>query len=1538
MPRLQRAVRERQPGSPQQSSEQPSPQQQQQQQQQQQHPAAAAPSTAPSAAPLARRPKGAGALLDGPPAKAPSRKASLEAVARAQVQVQQLFPRLPPVLQAWLLHRLLARFAKVPEADLWEGSTPVVIPLVNAVSAANSIAYGPASQVAEVAAGLLAQLQQRFLDGAELLGPAAANICGASDTLPNSGKPRPGVKLLEGLSDADALAQAVMELLAHPSLAAPRLLAGSEQGGDAGRRSLPPPPPPPQRGSVVPAPEPLQRLFPGGAGAGKGATGVLQQLLSQALERLDASCALGAGQPGSGGQQLPLHVSPDIDFGTVAVSRLAGEHLLQAAHSVAAGLPSSGNTAHSYAATAGAASHAGSLLDLLHLASQEQRPRCQAGSLQSSGAATAADSGAGNTNSDVAPGSPAGSVLHFRQLAVENTSPSDTLWLLGGIAAPAFPHTLAAVDDARLFWLEGHRAVRLGPLQQHTVGVALSSADCAARRQERGVLQQLLLLVFAAPLRSRLAQQLGELQGVPCADVPAREVGSSGGSAAADAAMELASEAATAAATADAPEACAPAASYRLFVVARRVTVALVDSPAELASLLDSEARPYIPEHLRRLFDTPPDKPTTMLGFPAHAPRLLATGVPDPGRTGLGSQLLQVPAAHQQKGRARMRSLPPEAAGARAGRLLQRYGRLLALEEAAMEQDICSFDMWNVRLRLAAFSSASNTRYRLVSFGPQPTGSAGEEQQRQRAGRLYKGPAVNLLQPGGIGGAAGRDGLVYALGVLEVPGLPEGRPTLLMGDTVHLRLAQLPQREVPTLVAATDGSTAFLLLAPGFWIMPEVQPLLPQLARAQHLGGSGLFDGLIHVRFGFDRLALHRMHGALAQAAEKQLLAHACWLPPGEALGSLSGGKCDDSGGGNVSDGTHAGPALPTAELRRLEQLQPEAEVVAKVAGTMRERGSQRPLNAEQRQAIAAVVCGAGRAMPYALFGPPGTGKTVTLVECALQLLETYDHARLLLCAPQNYSADLLCSSLAAAGLGPEEVLRLNDPRRPAFTAKEDVLPFCTFSEASRMFTLPTRAEVEARRVVVATCCAAALIQEGEFEGCPCSFTHVLIDEAGQALLPEALVPLGLLAPPPAVATLEAAAAQPGWGAVLCGDPRQLGPIVRSKAAAAAGLAASLLELCVSHHSAVAFQVLRMGRTPATSMLVRNYRSHRRLLDLPSRLFYQGSLVAAADQRLVLPPKWGELRGDEAEAAGEAPPGEGAVAGGDEGTQEDAAAVGEAEEDGDLEDGQEEEEEDYQGEEEGEATPSLASLLFYGVRGRQMREGEAPSWFNPVEASVVVELVRGLLAAAPGLLPTDIGVMAPFRKQVQKIRLLLRQRGLGAIRCGTVDDYQGQEERCIFISTTLSKPESVAPSQPGHAAAAGVHAHLGFWGAPRRFNVAVTRAKALLVVVGHPAVLLEDPSWRELLRYCLSVGAFRGAGSETIRQRFLFDPGATAPELRQEGAAPELEDAELQRAIGQLAELALLGAGQARRLFPDPSQLDELYESAMEDAPFRVAL
>lgn len=175
----------------------------------------------------------------------------------------------------------------------------------------------------------------------------------------------------------------------------------------------------------------------------------------------------------------------------------------------------------------------------------------------------------------------------------------------------------------------------------------------------------------------------------------------------------------------------------------------------------------------------------------------------------------------------------------------------------------------------------------------------------------------------------------------------------------------------------------------------------------------------MHVRFSFDRESLQRMQQAVAVAAQQQLEPQACWLPPAGAL---------PAGGG---DGGGHPPALD-----RLCKLQPEADLVAATAASLRELGAQQ-LNAEQRNAVAAVLCGAGRAFPYvrgerevllclhpagatmfrcsfgkfdwhfspalsmqALFGPPGTGKSVSLVECALQLLAAHPSARLLLCAP----------------------------------------------------------------------------------------------------------------------------------------------------------------------------------------------------------------------------------------------------------------------------------------------------------------------------------------------------------------------------------------------------------------------------------------------------------------------------------------------------------------------------------------------------------
>ena len=123
--------------------------------------------------------------------------------------------------------------------------------------------------------------------------------------------------------------------------------------------------------------------------------------------------------------------------------------------------------------------------------------------------------------------------------------------------------------------------------------------------------------------------------------------------------------------------------------------------------------------------------------------------------------------------------------------------------------------------------------------------------------------------------------------------------------------------------------------------------------------------------------------------------------------------------------------------------------------------------------------------------------------------------ARLLLCAPQGYSADLLASALGAAGITRDDTLRIADPRHPPVQMKEDVLlSFSAFDDQLRAFELPEPAVVAAKRIVVMTCGAAGILRCGAYKQyhdtctagqapgnkllCGLEFSHVLIDEAGQ--------------------------------------------------------------------------------------------------------------------------------------------------------------------------------------------------------------------------------------------------------------------------------------------------------------------------------------------------------------------------------------------------------------------------------------------------------
>jgi hypothetical protein len=149
-----------------------------------------------------------------------------------------------------------------------------------------------------------------------------------------------------------------------------------------------------------------------------------------------------------------------------------------------------------------------------------------------------------------------------------------------------------------------------------------------------------------------------------------------------------------------------------------------------------------------------------------------------------------------------------------------------------------------------------------------------------------------------------------------------------------------------------------------------------------------------------------------------------------------------------------------------------------------------------------------------------------------------------------------------------------------------------------------------------------------------------------------------------------------------------------------------------------------------------------------------------------------------------------------------------------------------------------------------MREGSSPSWYNPQEAVAVLQHVRAVLAhPGSGARAADIGVATPYHKQKLKLQQLLRSHQLADVEVGSVENFQGAERAVIILSAVRSTQEHVA-FDARHA--------LGFLSNPKRFNVAVTRARALLVVVGNPAVLARDECWAALLRHAVRNGAYQG--------------------------------------------------------------------------------
>ncbi|XP_023365120.1 RNA helicase Mov10l1 [Otolemur garnettii] len=606
--------------------------------------------------------------------------------------------------------------------------------------------------------------------------------------------------------------------------------------------------------------------------------------------------------------------------------------------------------------------------------------------------------------------------------------------------------------------------------------------------------------------------------------------------------------------------------------------------------------------------------------------------------------------------------------------------------------------------------------------------------------------------------------------VLEVPGLAESRPSLYAGDKLILKTQEYNGHVIEYIgyVIEIHEEDVTLKLNPEFEQAYNFEPM--------------------DVEFTYNRTTSRRCHFALEQVIHlgvKVLFPEEIILQSPQVTGNWNHAQDIKNDGQSTTKksrktikdqskhGTKkcaGGQDLPGVEALTVETSTLVNEIPAAKA---KEKEFFNPvLNENQKLAVRRILSGDCRPLPYVLFGPPGTGKTVTIIEAVLQVHFALPDSRILVCAPSNSAADLVCLRLHESKvLRPAAMVRVNATCRFEEVIIDAIKPYCKDGEdiwkASRF------------RIIITTCSSAGLFyQIGVRVG---HFTHVFVDEAGQASEPECLIPLGLIS-------------DISGQIVLAGDPMQLGPVIKSRLAMAYGLNVSMLERLMSRpaylRDETAFGACGAYNPLLVTKLVKNYRSHEALLALPSRLFYHRELEVCADPKVV------------------------------------TSLLG------------------------WEKLPQKGfPLIFHGVRGNEAREGRSPSWFNPAEAVQVMRycclLARSVSSQVSA---SNIGVITPYRKQVEKIKILLRNVDLMDIKVGSVEEFQGQEYLVIIISTVRSNEDRFEDDRY----------FLGFLSNSKRFNVAITRPKALLIVLGNPHVLVRDPCFGALLEYSITHGVYTG--------------------------------------------------------------------------------
>lgn len=436
-------------------------------------------------------------------------------------------------------------------------------------------------------------------------------------------------------------------------------------------------------------------------------------------------------------------------------------------------------------------------------------------------------------------------------------------------------------------------------------------------------------------------------------------------------------------------------------------------------------------------------------------------------------------------------------------------------------------------------------------------------------------------------------------------------------------------------------------------------------------------------------------------------------------------------------------------------------------------------LNASQEQAVRDVL----RAKDVLIVhGPPGTGKTTTLVEAISEVLRR--EPQVMVCAQSNTAVDWICQQLSDRGIA---VLRIGNPSRVTetmlantyehrFESHPDYSDLWQIRRSIRqLYSQPRKArgenfhqkiarlreradEIEMRirhtlfdqsRVIACTLTGAAnQLLVGQH------YHTLFIDEAAQALEAACWIPL-----------------QRVDRVILAGDHQQLPPTIKSPEAMRAGLGRTLME-----------QVAQ--RKPEVVRLLRvQYRMNEALMRFSSEWFYQGLLEAAPEvrHRSLLddvddPLVWID-------------------------------------------------------------TPTEAAEQFVGSSYGRINKTEASLTLQALH-HYVERLGRHRLIAER----VDFAIISPYRAQVQYLRNLVRHDEMlrplrKQITVNTVDAFQGQERDVVMVSLVRSNEQG----------------QIGFLSDLRRMNVAITRARFKLIILGSKDTLCQHKFYKKLFDRCRQV-------------------------------------------------------------------------------------